>query len=268
MKQHIYSITDPYYLTLVKLIFEKFNDNGIPPLIVGGVAVQAHLYDMLGDGAALRKTDDIDMMLFSFDRDRLFKSLHSLNGAYDYFGNLTDVIIKRNGERKPVYQYETLDKDSNVSFGEIKLNISWKEIHFYNMKSGQVNKIMNDSIKLNLAICGEDVSFIVPCLEHLIATKLVGSRDKDIRDINSLIFSALQTDTKIDFDKVMDILDNMYEGNKYTRAMSFYTDFRDLYEKNFIGDKLPTLFDHLDKKRVIKSDSHKSKVSNNFQLKL
>ncbi len=112
MKKEIYSLADEEFVTLLDRTHRAFEKNAVPYMLVGGVAIQAHiiqylcktgktLLDLIKDPNFrmqdhLRATDDIDITLKGNGEDEIAFA----NRLYNV---LDDIVGKKEGEEEGVF---------------------------------------------------------------------------------------------------------------------------------------------------------------------
>jgi len=226
MKEKTFSLYDPLYFYIIGKLMEKIYEKTHETAIVGGIAVQAHLFDISSKEGIIippeyfRKTDDIDMCFSPSVRDQdlfdVVTSLNSLEGlleGYCYF----NVSVERLGQRKPILKIKMLNNKNEEETTYIKMNFSNRKGDAYLLPEEYYEKQINEAkiISIKHPITQTVINLSVSPLYLVIGTKLINGREKDIADINNIasILSMVKEDVKGGFylnikalEKLMQIL--------------------------------------------------------------
>ncbi len=191
----VYTLNKPYFFATLYEINEAVRQMGFELILVGGGAVQAHIANILGLEEAskhLRKTDDIDMVLLGMSKENIIHLLKTIDGTSKLYSNgkeehLLEIHISRLGEKKPILHVKHLNSD--LFEGDIMLNISTTLNELRNFEPETVEKFYKRAVELSISHKELGLKLLVKvlALEDLITTKLVAGRDKDVKDVKSLL---------------------------------------------------------------------------------
>jgi hypothetical protein len=190
MKQQNFNLLDQVYSAVILAIIEKIMENGIKPVIVGGLALQFHLLNIMkNEGIEIneqyfRKTDDVDMCVISSTKEQdLREAINALDGLEIITEKMFVVLrLQRDGKKRTVIEFTALDENNEVSRDFIKLNISSTPEEGYSIPSSYFDEQSKHAVKFK--IYGRD--FYVNDLSIIVATKLSLGRPKDLLDLENL----------------------------------------------------------------------------------
>lgn len=218
MKEQRYTLLEDHYFGMLMSVLTVFKENDCQPIIVGGVAVQAHVLSLVGlENAAkyLRKTDDYDMVIQNADGKKIIDIIKLLNNESFIIGDtIFSISVLRSGENKSCLRVEYLggkdSKDEIKSF-TIKLDISTKPGTLEYISTEQAEMMYKDAteVKIRHLRYASELEAKVLLIEDLIATKLSNGRKKDIKDVDTLVCVAGEKGLLIDWDKTKKRIDSM-----------------------------------------------------------
>lgn|GEM_PF-5958069 len=204
VKERKYTIKNKQYFYALSAFFSELNAQQIAGCLVGGTAVQVRVakaksnsndiaIDSLNLDGLLRETDDIDVCLLDSARSL---DLNKLEREEERGEEVYQLILKRNGVKKPILEVHSLDDCC-----EIKLNISYCKDDANALKDYYAEMILSAE-PLVLKNNGIAASISVARPEYIIASKLVRHNERDVQDIKKLC----QLEKGIDFDKIKRML--------------------------------------------------------------
>lgn len=207
MKEQSYTLLDDHYFGTLMSVLTVFEKNGYPPIIVGGVAVQAHTLALVGlENAAryLRKTDDYDMVILDADGRKIIDTIESLdNESFITEDAIFSISISRAGKKRACLGVEYLNSEDEIKSFKIYLNISTKleDLRYISPKQAEVMYGDATEVRIRHLRTAFELKAKVLLIEDLIATKLANGREKDIKDVNTLVRVAGEKGLLIDWDK-------------------------------------------------------------------
>lgn len=225
MKERKYTLLDDHYFGTLMSVLTVFEKNGYPPIIVGGVAVQAHTLALVGlENAAkyLRKTDDYDMVILGADGKKIKDTIKSLdNESFITEDAIFSISILRAGKKRPCLRVEYLNSEDEIKSFEIYLNISTKLEDLKYIPPEQAEVMYGDAteIKIRHLRTASELKAKVLLIEDLIATKLANGREKDIEDVNTLVRVAGEKGLLIDWDKAKKSIRSIKDWDRRNRAL-------------------------------------------------
>lgn len=253
MKRALYDLTDEEFALLVDRMVISLDQSVIPFMFVGGIASQTYIASALckkyrknllelaesNDFRVqdyLRATDDLDITLdprkiqgeqgeITFNQKILdaLKNVVSDGGVYTSLsGNhLVNIAIERMGLKRPVFRLG-LDTDANDPEKTSSVNFYSGPEDTNNRWSGDVISFekqhyfdfMKDVQRVSIPYASGR-SLIVPVkkLEHLIATKIVRSREKDWSDVIGLTKYNEMAGIPVSYDEVRSVLATPITGS-------------------------------------------------------
>jgi len=236
MKRSLYDLIDEPLTMFVNKVCDVLKDEGIHYNIVGGVAVQAYILDMLTkkygedvlriaeDGGVrvqdyIRGTDDVDVVLSLQGEDvEKIKRINSIlpKFAYEDISPSGESIIEfrteRVGASRPKYRVYVDDIGNQEDV--IAMNISRgqkKDLH--KLDYFWYDEFLKHSKELNIPFFKEfGLKINVPKLEHLLSSKIAQSRAKDLMDNQNLSTLVKDSGIELDFNEIEKILMPYHEG--------------------------------------------------------
>lgn len=243
MKRQLYDLTDEPFAMMVNRAGAVLNGEGIKHSFVGGAAVQSYILDMLAakynKGICgliyspkiriqdyIRSTDDIDLALQFNETDDVEK-IKKINKilpefAFEEIAPSGDFIVETRPERigasRPTFRVYVDGKGSQEEIIAMNINRgNGRDIK--NLEDSLYNEIIDNSQELTIPYNKNyELKVVVPKLEHLLVTKIAGSRAKDLMDNKNLADLAKQTGRELDFDEMGRILYPVNEM-KYLRFL-------------------------------------------------
>ena len=236
MKRQVYNLTDEPFAMFANRIENVLKDESIKYSFVGGISVQSYLLDMLTKKYDcnvcelsskdlriqdyLRSTDDIDMAL-ELKGDDIDK-VRTINKILPKFAledisfcgeSIVEIKPERVGASRPTFRFY-VDGEGNPD-DVIALNIgrgNGQDIR--HIGDNFYNKIIDESNVLEVPYNAENSLVMkIPKLEHLLATKIAGSRAKDLMDIKNLTDLVEETGRELDFKEMEHMLLHENEEN-------------------------------------------------------
>ena len=128
----------------------------------------------------LRKTDDIDICLLTNTIN-----LYALEREEEIGDEIYQIILKRNGTKKPIIQVHSLNDCS-----EIKLNISYSKDDAFVLKEFY-DEMIETADDILLKNNGMTAKTRVAKPEYIIASKLIRQKEKDVDDVKNLILNGI-----------------------------------------------------------------------------
>ena len=243
MKRKLYDLTDEPFAMFVNRVGEVLRDEGINHNIVGGVAVQSYALKLLIDKYGgnvlslierpevriqdyIRSTDDVDvaMELKGDEGERILRIKELLpQFNFDEVAPTGESIVEvkpaRIGISRPTFRVYVDGQGSDDQM--IAMNIGrGRNGSLRGFHNGWYSELIKGSRSLNVPYCeGFDVAVNVPRLEHLLATKIAGSRAKDLMDIHNLAQLAKEAGVNLDHGEMSKMLLPDYEDS-YLRFLS------------------------------------------------
>jgi len=236
MKRELYDLTDESLLMFTNRVGNVLRAEGVPHNVVGGIAVQSYLLDMLsqkyGKGIQnllsdhevrvqdyIRSTDDIDLALQVTGSDDIDK-VRKVNSLIEKFPfeeidpsgqSIIEIKTSRIGASRPTFRIYIDGKGSD------------EEVLAMNISRGQPNDLkrldakwypvfIDESKKLTVPYNSTyNLTVNVPRIEHLLASKIAGGRAKDLMDNKNLADLVKETGSKIDFSEIERVLLPVYQ---------------------------------------------------------
>ena len=254
MKRALYNLTDEPFLMFTNHIGEVLEQEKVKHNLVGGVAVQAYLLDMLckkygTDIVGLssktdirvqdyvRSTDDIDIAMLLEEKEDIkrIKKINDITVKFPFEAinpdgqRIVEIKSERYGASRPTFRLYVDGKGSEEEV--IALNIGRGQPgslkHFFD---AFYNVFIEGSQKLTVPYQDSYALKInVPSLEHLLATKIAGARAKDLMDYKNLTDLAKQTGTPINLGVLSGIMIPFHE-DKFARYL--HTAYPELNREN------------------------------------
>lgn len=245
MKRELYDLSDEEFAYFVDNLNKQMNEKEIPYILVGGTAVQAHVFkrlcaktgknleQIIADPTIriqdfVRATDDIDLAIDSSivrtKGDTVFaKEIMSvfdgLKGEYisPSEEHIFEYQLTRRGVKRPVFQIyvdEETDDEQLIAMnvGRYKSDLNSLDSKYYDKFVNQGQEISipyNSNFNINLRV-------IKP--EHLLASKISKFRAKDTMDLHTLADCIVESKEKINLGEVREILSPDYIDN-YNRFL-------------------------------------------------
>lgn len=254
MKREIYNLTDEPFALFVNKVGAVLKEKGIEHSVVGGVSVQAHMLDMLTKKYGsdvyhlvhnpslrmqdyIRSTDDVDLSL-KLDETTDMDKTKRINEILPYFAcdesyspseeSIIEIKQERIGVSRPTFRVSVNDKSNEQDV--ISMNITRdKETGLRHLNSFWYNEIINQSQDLAIPyINNYKLNVRVPKLEHVLATKISGSRAKDLMDIKNLVDLSRVMGREINLEELEDML---LPGNRDHYFSFLSTQFRERLKK-------------------------------------
>jgi len=243
MKRQLYDLTDEPFVMFVDRLDEVLKGEEIRYNVVGGVASQAYILDMLSkkhdrpiDGLVryedvrvqdyLRSTDDVDIALDlkGDDADRIKTITTVIIPKMGFEGispdgeSLVEFRSERVGASRPRFRVYVNDQGTQEEV--IAMNIGRQPSDLRKLDPHLYGDFINQGRDLRLEY-SEDFSLNlhVPRLEHVLASKVSQSRAKDLMDVRNLTTLAKDTGRELDFQEIERVLLPGYP-DKYERFLS------------------------------------------------
>jgi len=234
MKRQLYDLTDEPFVVFVNKIGETLREQEVPYNIVGGVAAQAYILDMLagkyGENVSeisgdenirvqdfVRSTDDVDIALdlkgVKGDDSEKMKWI-----TREFLPHLKFEEVSPDGESILRYTSERIGASRprfrvyvNEQGGEddvIAMNISrGQKGDLHDLHDKWYSKFIERGRDLEVPYSeGYKLRIRVPRLEHVLATKIARSRAKDLMDNKNIATLAKDVDQNLDFKEIRGIL--------------------------------------------------------------
>jgi len=243
MKRRLYDLTDEPFVVFVNKIGEVLRNENIPHNIVGGVATQAYILDMLTKKYEkniseiaydtkirvqdyIRSTDDVDVALDLRGEDtekikKINKFLPKL--IFEDISPSEESIIEFKSERvgasRPVFKVYVDEKGNQDTI--IAMNISRNQKgDLYNLDDVWYEEFLNQTKLVSLPYLDNfNLTLNVPRLEHLLASKISKCRAKDLMDNKNLMILMKDKKIGLDFEEMEKILLPLHEDN-YEKFLS------------------------------------------------
>ncbi len=228
MKRELYDLTDEPLTMFVNRVGEVLREEGIEHNVVGGISVQAYLLKMLTGRHNsnicdlvynpnvriqdyLRSTDDIDLALKleeSTDTERI-KRINSLLPRFAIEESISpcaesiiEIKPERIGAARPTFRVYVDERGSEE--GVIAMNISrGNKGDIHNLNDSWYDELIRGSQELVVPYTSDySLRINVPTLEHLLATKISGSRAKDLMDNKNLVDLSKEGGVNVDLDEI------------------------------------------------------------------
>jgi hypothetical protein len=243
MKRQLYDLTDEPFVMFVDRLNEVLKGEEIRYNVVGGVASQAYILDMLSkkhdspiDGLVryedvriqdyLRSTDDVDIALdLKGEEADKMKTITTViipkmgfEGISPDGESLVEFRSERVGASRPRFRVYVNDQGTQEEV--IAMNIGRKPSDIRKLDPNLYGDFINQGRYLRLEY-SEDFSLNlhVPRLEHVLASKLSQSRAKDLMDVRNLTTLAKDTGRELDFQEIERVLLERYP-DEYERFLS------------------------------------------------
>lgn len=239
MKRQIYDLTDEPFAVFTNKVGSVLKAEGILYNIVGGVATQAYILDMLtgkyGKSVTelvedeevriqdyVRRTDDIDVSLSleGDDREKIRRITTIILPQFSFETvspseeSIFKFKVERMGASRPKFKVYVDDQGSEddviaMNIGRNQKDIRRLDFHWYDEFLSQGKELVVPYLD------GFDIRTRVPRLEHLLASKIAPSRAKDLMDNKNLATLAKETGIKLDFKEIEKVLMPNHEDNLY-----------------------------------------------------
>jgi hypothetical protein len=191
-------MAEGYFYAAVKHVvsyIESKTGKSTGPMIVGGLAVQLHIMNMVlnerlsPDCSHFRKTDDIDLDFpATRKREALAEIISTMPGLQAEVGERIVIAeIEREGEAKPVIRINVCGNHTDIN-EVLMLNISSGPRDLYGLNNGYHSQRYGRKEWISfphVSVTGTG-SFPVVSIEDLIVTKAVNGRPKDRQDLSNL----------------------------------------------------------------------------------
>ncbi len=235
----VYTLNKPYFFGTLYEINEAVKKMGFELILVGGGAVQSHIVNILGFEQAsnyLRKTDDIDMVLLNMTEENITHLLKAIDGTSRLYSNgkeehLLEIYVSRFGVKKPIVHVKYLNSD--LFEGDVMLNISTTLYELKNFEPETVKRFYERSIELSLyhKELGLKLLIKVLALEDLLTTKIVAGRDKDIKDVKSLLSILASRRREVDWKTIERNIKEIKNIEKKLKARERLNEVKGFYSK-------------------------------------
>ncbi len=231
MKREIYNLTDEPFALFVNKVGAVLKNKGIEHSVVGGVSVQAYILDMLtkkynGDVYGLvhnpsiriqdylRSTDDVDLSL-KLNEESDMDKIRRINSVLPDFAcedisphgeSIVEIKPERVGASRPTFRVYVDDKGDEQDIISMNLTRNKKD-GLRHLNEFWYDEIIKQSQELTIPhVSNYNLNIRVPKLEHVLATKISGSRAKDLMDIKNLVDLAKGTNKELSLDELEKIL--------------------------------------------------------------
>ena len=246
MKRELYDLTDDPFAMFVNRVGEVLREEGIPHNIVGGAAVQGQVLSMLVEKYGidvygliadpdirvqdyLRSTDDVDVALKLEGDDR--ERIRRINGILPRFAfeditpngeSIVEVRHGRVGASRPTYRIYIDGKGSDEKVIVMNIGRGNKNGKVRGLDTKWYDEFIDQSQRITVPYAeGFEIVMNIPRLEHLLASKIAGSRAKDLMDIKNLVDLTKSIGRGLDVDEIGKILLPVNERN-YGRFIASY----------------------------------------------
>ena len=245
MKRQLYDLTDDSFAVFVNQVGDVLRAKNIPHNIVGGVASQAYILDMLtkkhGKSVSdltrdkevrvqdyVRSTDDVDVALDlegeTDDTDKIRRITTEILPQFNFTKlspdeeSILEFKAERIGASRPRYRVFVNEQGSIEDVIAMNIGRQPKDLHSLNpvwyteflAQGGEITIPYSEKYTLRLR---------VPRLEHLFASKISQSRAKDLMDNKNLASLAKDIGVELDFAEMSRVLLPRHEDN-YHRFLS------------------------------------------------
>lgn len=231
MKRELYDLTDEPFLMFANRIGKVLKEEGIRHNLVGGVAVQSYLLNMLckkhnasvqdlllNHGVRVqdyvRSTDDIDLALLLDEQDDIDK-IRRITAFVErlpfeeidpHEQSVVEVRAARYGASRPTFRVYVDGRGSDQDVLAMNIGRGQKDA-LKNIENTWYSTFIEQSQSLMVSYNGKyALSVQVPRLEHLIATKVAASRAKDLMDNKNLADLAKDLRVSLDFSEMEAVL--------------------------------------------------------------
>jgi hypothetical protein len=240
-KRQVYNLADEEFAFFVNKLHEQLQREKIPYVLVGGVAVQAHVLKRLHEktGKSLidlandpnmrlqdfvRSTDDIDLSVHSY--------IENNNGEERYANKINNVLeglvvpevvspsddlilgyrLVRRGISRPVYQVYVFDETDDEQ--RIALNIGRNKKDLQDLEADNYDFFVESGETMTLPYAGDfDISMRIIKPEHLLAAKTAKFRPKDTMDMHNLVNVMIANGEVLDLGEMRRLLLPTYAQN-------------------------------------------------------
>ena len=232
MKRELYDLTDEAFVMFVNRVGSVLRRERIEHNVVGGVSVQAYILKMLTEKYNkticdlahnsvlrlqdyVRSTDDVDLAL-KFDELVDTEKIKRINNLLPHFAieesispcaeSIIEIRPERIGASKPTFRVYVDEKGNDESVIAMNINRGNKgDIH--NLDDSWYNELIKGSQQLIIPYTSDyNLRINVPTLEHLLATKISGSRAKDLMDNKNLVDLSKEMRNPIDLGEIERLL--------------------------------------------------------------
>ena len=244
MKRQLYDLTDDPFVVFVNQVGDVLRAESIPHNIVGGVASQAYILNMLtkkhGKSVEdlsrdreirvqdyVRSTDDVDVALGleeETDTDKIRRITTEILPKFNFTKlspdeeSILEFRAERIGASRPRYRVYVNDKGDTEDV--IAMNIGRQPKDLHSLDPALYAEFLDQGKDITIPYSeGYTLRLRVPRLEHLFASKISQSRAKDLMDNKNLASLAKDMGVELDFAEISRTLSPRHEDN-YHRFLS------------------------------------------------
>ena len=252
MKRQLYDLTDDPFVVFVNKVENVLKAENIPHNIVGGVASQAHILDMLtkkhGKSVEdltrdkevrvqdyVRSTDDVDVALDLEgeidDTDKIRRITTEILPKFNFTElspdgeSILEFKSERIGASRPRYRVYVNDKGDIEDV--IAMNIGRQPKDLHSLDPALYTEFLNQGKEITIPYSeGYTLNLRVPRLEHLLASKISQSRAKDLMDNKNLASLIKDLGVELDFAEISRTLSPKHEDNYHKFLSAEYPNVR------------------------------------------
>jgi hypothetical protein len=245
MKRQLYDLTDDPFVVFVNQIGHVLRAESIPHNIVGGVASQAYILNMLtkkhGKSVRdltrdkevrvqdyVRSTDDVDVALDlegeTDDTDKIRRITTEILPQFNFTElspngeSILEFRAERVGASRP--RYRVYVNDQGGAEDVVAMNIGRQPKDLHSLDPVWYAEFLDQGKEITIPYSeGYTLRLRVPRLEHLLASKISQSRAKDLMDNKNLASLAKDMGVELDFAEISRTLSPRHEDN-YHRFLS------------------------------------------------
>ncbi len=237
MKRNLFTIAEGHFYALVNHVISHFRNcmgKMAEPVIVGGLAVQIHIMDMIlkagmsPDCSHFRRTDDIDMDFpGKASKEKIKNALADMPPLEADIGEkLVFAEVSRVGEVKPVIHLNVFSDGGELD-EEVKLNISRgaEDLRRFNGGYHRARYLRHVTVSFPHVCVEGKAEFPVVSLEDLIVSKATAGREKDKKDLSNIAQVVNATGRELDLRLTEASLKHVKNVSKKMEAKENYREF-------------------------------------------